>query len=183
MDASHIPEIRNINVTQTVALLHISFPHSPWQIDWLMFINESIPYCSTFLLLHSSTAEHVLKPPSDESTKPTNSKTSKKVLLSVRVLIGISLLIAVLGSSVLSKLTLFSLTDRLRYVTTNESSGASAITQAESHTTTVTIYWYLQFVLLIPSIITFTRSLVVGVVGKTTKSFPWPTWRAIILVS
>ena len=104
---------------------------------------------------------------------------STKVLLGIKSIIGFALLIVVLGSSVLSKLTLVSLTDRLRSTYFNLTAGISS----DGRTTAVTLYWYLQFILLIPSLITFLRCIVVGVIGKTTKSFPWPTFKAIIFVS
>ena len=93
---------------------------------------------------------------------------SKRLRYGIKAAIGFIFLVMVLGSSVLSKLTLVSLTDKLRAATGNEA---------------VTLYWYLQFILLIPTFITFLRCLVFGVIGKTTKSFPWPKTKAIIFVS
>lgn len=123
--------------------------------------------------------ESVLPP--EQSTRPTDTKWSRQILLSIKIIIGVILLVVVLGSSVLSKLTLVSLTDRLRYVTVNSSDIASI--SSEAHSAAVTLYWYLQFVLIVPSLITFLRCLVVGVIGKTTKSFPWPTLKMAVVVS
>ena len=89
---------------------------------------------------------------------------SKRLRYGIKAAIGFIFLVMVLGSSVLSKLTLVSLTDKLRAATGNEA---------------VTLYWYLQFILLIPTFITFLRCLVFGVIG----SFPWPKTKAIIFVS
>ena len=109
----------------------------------------------------------------------TKKSTSKQVLLGIKAAIGFAFLIVVLAASVLNKLTLVSLTDRLRNVTYTNTENITP----ESRVAAVTLYWYIQFFLLIPSFITFIRCLVVGVIGKTTKSFPWPTGKAIIYVS
>ena len=91
-------------------------------------------------------------------------------------------MVIVLGSSVLSKLTLVSLADHLRSVTYFPNASKRDVT-GQDLTTAVTIYWYLQFVLLIPNFITFIRCMASGVIGKTTRTFPWPKGRAIALVS
>lgn len=98
------------------------------------------------------------------------------MLFGIKAAIGLVFLIVVLASSVLSKLTLVTLTDQLRI--------ASPVNDnPEDVSRRVTLYWYFQLILLIPSFITFVRCFVVGVFGKTTKSFPWPTGRAILYVS
>ena len=96
------------------------------------------------------------------------------MLFGIKTAIGLVFLIVVLVCAVLSKLTLVTLTDQLR-VTEQDSPGNHA-------TKRVTLYWYIQLILLIPSFITFVRCVVVGVIGKTTKSFPWPTGKAILYV-
>ena len=95
------------------------------------------------------------------------------MLFGIKAAIGLVFLIAILASAVLSKLTLVTLTDQLRIA-----KGDSP----EARETQVTLYWYIQLILLIPSFITFVRCFVVGVIGKTTKSFPWPTGKAILYV-
>lgn len=97
-------------------------------------------------------------------------------------------MLIVLGSSVVSKLTLVSLTGRLRNVThsINVHDPLNATRRnitLEERNTAVTLYWYLQFIVLIPNVLTFLRCLVFGVLGKTTKTFPWPNGRALVLVS
>jgi hypothetical protein len=91
-------------------------------------------------------------------------------------------LVIVLASSVLSKLTLVSLADRLRNTTFYPNASKRDITEHEC-TTAVTLYWYFQFVLLIPNFVTLVRCLAFGVIGKTTRTFPWPKAKAISLVS
>ena len=95
------------------------------------------------------------------------------MLFGIKAAIGLVFLILVLACTVLSKLTLVTLTDQLRIA-----EGDSP----EDHATRVTFYWYIQLILLIPSFITFVRCFIVGVIGKTTKSFPWPTGKAILYV-
>ena len=109
---------------------------------------------------------------------------SKRLIFAIKAVIGIVFMILVLGCSVLSKLTLVSLTDKLRSVTyyPNSTKRDNAASD-EDKTTAVTLYWYLQFVLLIPNFITLVRCLAFGVIGKTTKTFPWPKGRYILLVS
>lgn len=93
------------------------------------------------------------------------------------------LMCVVLGSSVLSKLTLVNLTGRLRKATHSLNATRSGNITLEERNTAVTLYWYLQFIVLIPNLLTFLRCLVFGVVGKTTITFPWPNKRALVLVS
>ena len=104
----------------------------------------------------------------------TKQLTSKRVLFGIKAAIGLVFLIVVLACTVLSKLTLVTLTDQLRI--------AEGDSTEDHATTRVTLYWYIQLILLIPSFITFVRCFIVGVIGKTTKSFPWPTGKAILYV-
>ena len=46
-----------------------------------------------------------------------------------------------------------------------------------------TLFFQLVFILIIPEIICLAHCLIRGCVGKTSKTFPWPTWKAIFLVS
>ena len=91
-----------------------------------------------------------------------------------------------LGSTVLSKLTLISLTGRLRRLTHSSSQDLNVskinITM-EDRNSAVTLYWHLLLIVLIPNILTFLRCLLLGVLGKTTKSFPWPSTKALMIVS
>ena len=115
-----------------------------------------------------------------ENEPSTNATASKCLLFTIKTVIGFMFFLIVLGSAVLSKLTLVSLTDKLRSVTDYPN---FTIVSKEDETKVVTIYWYLQFILLIPNVITLVRCLAFGVIGKTTKTFPWPKGRSIILVS
>lgn len=123
----------------------------------------------------------------DKSTEnvegPAYTIVSKRVLFTIKTVIGFMFMVIVLGSAVLSKLTLVSLTDRLRNVTYYPNSTKKSIETEEDQTQAVTIYWYLQLVLLIPNFITFVRCLAFGVIGKTTRTFPWPKTLSVFIVS
>lgn len=125
--------------------------------------------CKISYLRGTRGSSRIFKSPSKNEKEAPKQMTSKQVLLGIKAAIGIVLLVVVLASSVLSKLTLVALTDQLR--------------AAENKDGQVTFYWYIQFVLLIPSFITLVRCFVVGVFGKTSKSFPWPNGKAILYVS
>ena len=128
--------------------------------------------CSPFAYRANVSSREYKSPSTKEEKETTKQLASKRLLFGIKTAIGFVFLVVVLASSVLSKLTLVTLTDQLRI--------AHASSSPE---TLVTLYWYIQFILLIPSFITFIRCLVVGVIGKTTKSFPWPTGKAILYVS
>jgi hypothetical protein len=106
----------------------------------------------------------------------------KKLLFCIQVFIGVIFFFIVLGSAILNKLTLISLAGKMRSATFFFNSSHKEIT-SDDRQTAVTLYWYLQFVLLVPNCITLLRCLALGVLEKTTKSFPWPTLEAIIIVS
>ena len=129
-------------------------------------------YCCSPFIYRANVSSRKFKSLSTKEKETIKQLASKRLLFGIKAAIGFVFLIVVLASSVLSKLTLVTLTDQLRIAHTNG-----------SPETLVTLYWYIQFILLIPSFITFIRCLVVGVIGKTTKSFPWPTGKAILYVS
>ena len=112
------------------------------------------------------------------------SKGTRRILYAVKFFIGVLLFILVLGCSMFSKLSLVSITDKLRTVTWNRSRelGKSDTEVAELTDEAATLYWQLFFVMVLPNVLTFFRSFVFGVFGKTRKTFPWPTPSAILLV-
>jgi hypothetical protein len=126
------------------------------------------------LYFRTSAPNQKFKSSSTKEKETTKQLASKRVLLGIKATIGLVFLIVILASTVLSKLTLVTLTDQLRVADDDPA--------PEAHVTRVTLYWYLLLILLIPSFITFIRCLVVGVIGKTTISFPWPTGKAILYV-
>ena len=137
---------------------------------------------------HTSTGSHLTtsknRPRSDQTGI---SKNGQRVLLAVKVIFGIILFTLVLVCTVFSKLTLVSLTSKLRISTRcndtlADKSCPEQISAAGTHQA-VTIYWQLFFVIIIPTLLTFLRTLVFGVLGKTTKTYPWPKLWSGIAVS
>ena len=92
----------------------------------------------------------------------------------LNVAIGVLLLVVVLFFTVLSKLTLISMTSRLNAALARDEPSDSDI---------VSLYWQLLFVMMVPQCITFLRTMMRGVCGKKTATFPWPTFRALLVVS
>ncbi len=108
---------------------------------------------------------------------------SRRVLVTVKAFIGVLVFAIVLVCSVLSKVTLVSLTDRLRYHLWNISERASVDEATRKHRSDAAVlYWQLLFVMVLPSCVTFVRTFIFGVFGKTRNSFPWPTFRAAVMV-
>ena len=130
---------------------------------------------------------------SESQTKKIKFRLSK--IFAAKVFFGIVLLAFILVCTVFSKLTLVSLTDRLRSVTAvhfNESrtylydedqGETTLIPFLAEHDIAVSLYWQLLLIFIVPNIISFLRSLAFGVLGKTQKNFPRPEAYAIFLVS
>ena len=95
-------------------------------------------------------------------------KTRYLFILMIRAL----LLVVVLSFTVLSKLSLISMTSRLKAALAREEQGAA-----------VSLYWQLLLVIMVPQCVTFVRTMLRGVCGKRTATFPWPTIRALLVVS
>ena len=89
-----------------------------------------------------------------------------------KAIIGMLLLVVVLFFTTLSKLTLIDMTLRLNSALAREEPSA-----------TVPLYWQLLFVIMVPQCITFLRTMMRGVCGRRTATFPWPTFRALLVVS
>ncbi|CAI8032189.1 Chitin synthase chs-2, partial [Geodia barretti] len=101
---------------------------------------------------------------------------NKKLRLGLRLVIGFVLLLAVLGCVAGSKLTLVALANKLRHVTVNQTKQ-----ELKDRSTDISrLYWQLVIILVLPHCLTFVRSAVVGVIGKTRKAHPWPRRSALI---
>ena len=100
-----------------------------------------------------------------QRTTPTCGSPTKAV-------IGLLLLVVVLSFTVISKLTLISMTSRLKAALERDEEGAA-----------VSLYWQLLLVIMVPQCVTFVRTMMRGVCGKQTANFPWPTLRAQLMVS
>ena len=111
----------------------------------------------------------------DDQSKARCSKITK-------VVVGMLLFSIVITCTVLSKLSLISLTSQLndtigeiRQIELNNSETATAM-----HNRAAGLFWQLLFIILIPQFVTFFRALFFGVCGKQSRTFPWPTRRAIV---
>ncbi|KAL5496346.1 hypothetical protein EMCRGX_G012610 [Ephydatia muelleri] len=96
--------------------------------------------------------------------------TNVRSFRALKVVIGALLLVLVLSSAVVSKLTLISMTSRLGSALVDDEPGAA-----------VSLYWQLLFVIMVPQCVTFVRTMLRGVCGKRTSTFPWPTFRALLV--
>ncbi len=117
---------------------------------------------------------------------PAEQETNAPIfLLGCKLILGAIFFLIVLFSSVLSKLTLVSLTDSLRHYSGILENNSKDVKDSEVKDVyeVAVLYWQLLLILLVPNILTFLRCLFFGALGKTRKSYPWPRWRAIILVS
>ena len=118
------------------------------------------------------------------------SKGTRRVLYALKFFIGMLLFVLVLACSMFSKLTLVSITDQLRNVTDQlrnvtwniTASGTRDPDEIANRSRATRLYWQLFFIMVLPNVLTFARSFVFGVFGKTKKSFPWPMPSAILLV-
>ena len=126
-----------------------------------------------------------------QNTMKTDELGSKNgIRLGLKLASGAIFFIVVLSSSVLSKLTLVSLTDSLRYHTWMYQNKSADPTEDDEEAwvsnhrdDTVSLYWQLLFILLVPNCLTFLRCLFFGFLGKTKMTYPWPTRKAVLLVS
>lgn len=133
--------------------------------------------------------------PHRQSNKEPDKRSPNHVLLGLKAAIGLVFFAIVLISSVFSKLTLVSLTERLRIVTmpfqneskTEQQTHQTAISYSNVESATpeeaVSIYWQLLVILIVPNLLTFLRCFFFGFLGKTRKNFPWPKRKAVIMVS
>jgi hypothetical protein len=126
---------------------------------------------------HQSLSLRALWNRESEDSNNSNLQTTHshpKFRLVVRTAIGLLLFGVVLSSVVFSKLTLIRLTDELRNLTSDYMTN-------ENNASITRVYWQLLFVMVLPHCLTFVRSAVVGVIGKTRNSYPWPSRRALYM--
>ena len=77
---------------------------------------------------------------------------------------------------IINKVTLVSITGRMYSLSNSTESGV-----ADEKTGSM-LYVQLVAIMIIPEFVSFFRCLIWGVIGKTTKTFPWPNWKLILLV-
>jgi hypothetical protein len=141
----------------------------------------------------SNTTQQNIRPTFLRSRRTEESGGNTGILLCLKLGIGVVFFFLVLSSSVLSKLTLVSLTNSLRYHTwvyQNKSIlSPNLISENERENwrlqhedDTVSLYWQLLLILLVPNCLTFLRCLFFGLLGKTKMTYPWPVGKAMLLV-
>jgi hypothetical protein len=98
-------------------------------------------------------------------------------------------IILAFSSSFLSKITLVSLTNSLKYHTWMYQNESIAISEEEQDNwdmqhwdDSVSLYWQLLLIMMVPNGLTFLRCLLFGCLWKTKKTYPWPTWCAVFWV-
>ena len=115
-------------------------------------------------------------------TEKSDKKNSVKVLVWI---VKILLFLSVLSCLVLSKLTIIEMLAELHLMVnyTTRLSNSSEFTNApDDIQRTVNLYWQVLFVIMVPNVLTWLRSIFSGLLTKS-QSHPWPKRSAIILVS
>ena len=115
------------------------------------------------------------------STSITNTRLKKKMNTdSIRVLkIGFvfSLFVAILISATLSKVSFFAIASKL-YETVVNASNYTGTTRNDPTFQSVT-FTQIVIVLMAPQLITSVRMFFAGIVGKSKKNYPWPSFKAL----
>lgn len=99
----------------------------------------------------------------------------------LRAVIGSLLFVTALSLTVLSKLSVISMTSRLNVM--NETGMEEEPARNGGKSEAVGLYWQLLLAMVLPSVFTLFRTLLLGMCGKQTVNFPWPTKKAIVVVS
>ena len=111
------------------------------------------------------------------TAQPSKEEETDNLPFYLRIVKWISLVfiaISVCVGAVLSKVSLVSITGRM-FDLTSDPDGNTVPRSL--------LFVQLTLLLVIPEIVSFMRCLVWGVIGKTTKRFPWPSRAALIRVS
>jgi len=92
-------------------------------------------------------------------------------------------LCATIGTTV-NKVTLVSITGRMHDLSSNfcDYNKASELSMEDQSQMGSICFFQLVAIMIIPDFVSFLRCLIWGVAGKTTDTFPWPTWKSILLV-
>ena len=129
--------------------------------------NENFQQSGSFLM-----SDHEMNDPAAESAhQPT--KLSCKVRFAQFFFMALIFLL-VLVSTALSKVCFASIAAQLSNSSLVRSNGADKRRSVA--------FVQLVLVLCVPQAVTILKTLFLGILGKTTKHFPWPTWRALIKV-
>ena len=132
--------------------------------------NGNLQQSDSFLTsYHEMPPQH--EPAAEFGHQPT--KLSCKVLFARYFFTGLIFLL-VLVSTALSKVCFANIAAQLN---NNSLVGSKAEVKRRS-----VAFIQLVLVLCVPQAVTILKTLFLGILGKTTKHFPWPTWRALIKV-
>ena len=113
--------------------------------------------------------------PAEFGHEPPKHQLSCKVLFA-RYFFTALIFLFVLVSTALSKVCFVSIAAQLN-ININSSVGNEAGEKRRS-----VAFVQLVLVLCVPQAVTILKTLFLGVLGKTTKHFPWPTWPALLKV-
>ncbi len=137
----------------------------------MQHVTQDVPSTGSGRLATAQTKEN-----QNESMEPA------RAFFAIKVMFGLLFYILVLVCTVFSKLTLVNLTDKLRNITFCQE-GKDCSLEAAKYPTAVSLYWQLLLVMIVPTFIEFMRSFMFGVVGKTTRTYPWPRMKSVLVVS
>jgi len=97
------------------------------------------------------------------------------------VAISFVVLCAMIGTSV-NKVTLASITGKMHKLSNCTNTTNSTLSSEDKTRIGSICYIELVVIMIIPDFVSFLRCLLWGVVGKNTDTYPWPTWKDILLV-
>ena len=120
---------------------------------------------------HLRVGDHPVEDGEDDGIQPPAYATALRLIKVVSLLV---IGTCALAGMVFSKITFVSITSRMYTLYTGPNT--------ENNRKSV-IFFQLVFILVIPEIICLLHCVVWGFIGKTSKSFPWPSLKSIILVS
>ena len=106
-----------------------------------------------------------------------------RLLLVLKYSTEIFLSFVVLLCSIISKLSLVGLTDQLGDIAAVVRNSTDKSVSANMASRAASLYWQLLLILLAPNCVTAFRCLVFGFIGKSYTTFPFPNFRATIVVS
>ena len=122
---------------------------------------------------HRRVVEHPVEEGEDDGIQP---PAYTNVLRFIKVVSLLVIGACALVGMVFSKITFVSITGRM--YTLYNSTRANEQNNPKS-----VIFFQLVFILVIPEIVCLLHCIVWGFIGKTSKSFPWPSLKSLILVS
>ena len=110
-----------------------------------------------------------------ESEDSAVARSNSCILTVVKWVFTAILLVLILVSSVLSKTSFARIASSLANITMEN----GEITRKDKHSVA---FVQLVFILIVPQILTILKAFFLGILGKGTKRFPWPSTSAIIKV-